>query len=208
MDDIAVFMMPVLILAAGASSRMRGRDKLAMVIDGVALLRRQAVMALEVSDDVRIALPPPPHPRYDLVRDLDVTCVTVPDAAEGMSASLRALFATLGTDGDHALILLADLPDITSSDLRTVINATETHPSALIWRGATSSGKPGHPMIVTRDLFDDFQSLTGDTGGQSIVKKAGDAVHLVPLKDARALQDLDTPEEWADWFATRKDAAY
>ena len=117
-------MMPVLILAAGASSRMRGRDKLAMVIDGVALLRRQAVMALEVSDDVRIALPPPPHPRYDLVRDLDVTCVTVPDAAEGMSASLRALFATLEKDGDHALILLADLPDITSSDLRTVINAT------------------------------------------------------------------------------------
>jgi molybdenum cofactor cytidylyltransferase len=26
-------------------------------------------------------------------------------------------------------------------------------------------------------------------------------VHLVPLKGDRALVDLDTPEDWADWRA-------
>ena len=39
-------MFPLLILAAGAASRMRGPDKLALKIDGVPLLRRQAMAAI------------------------------------------------------------------------------------------------------------------------------------------------------------------
>ena len=196
--------MPVLILAAGASSRMRGRDKLAIAVDGVALLRRQAMMARAVSADVRIALPPRPHPRYDLVQGLDVACIEVQDAAEGLGASLRTLFATLEQTISHAMILLADLPEIESDDLRDVMQATQTHQDALIWRGATALGKAGHPMIVANSLFDKFQRLTGDTGGNSIFKAASDQVHLVPLKDERARLDLDTPEDWAAWKSARK----
>ena len=87
-------MMPVLIPAAGASSRMRGADKLMMDIDGEPLLRRQVSMARAVSDDVRVALPSRPHPRYAAVRDLDVRTFEVSQAAEGISASLRVLFAS------------------------------------------------------------------------------------------------------------------
>ncbi|MEP5632943.1 MAG: nucleotidyltransferase family protein [Tateyamaria sp.] len=197
-------MMPVLILAAGASSRMRGRDKLRIAIDGVPLLRRQAKMALHVSTDVRIALPPRPHPRYDLVKDLTVDCIEVTDAAEGMGASLRALFATLESDVSAALILLGDLPDVDTDDLRSLMAAMHTHSNALIWRCATPSGKAGHPMIVARGVFDDFKALSGDSGGQAILKAAGDALYLVPLKDERARRDLDTPEDWAAWEAARK----
>ena len=37
---------PILILAAGQSRRMRGRDKLMEVVEGQPLIRRQAEMAL------------------------------------------------------------------------------------------------------------------------------------------------------------------
>lgn len=195
--------MPILILAAGASARMRGVDKLLLEVDGAPLLRRQARMALKVSRDVRIALPPRPHARYDVVQDLDVQPIEVADAATGMSASLRALFATLEAEQTHAMVLLSDLPDLTCDDLRAVMAATERHPDALIWRGATSAGKGGHPMIVHQSLFNKFQRLTGDSGGQSVIAELGKSVHLVPLDGTRARQDIDTPEDWAAWHARR-----
>lgn len=196
-------MMPILILAAGASSRMRGMDKLMLDVDGAPLLRRQALMALCVSDDVRVALPPRPHRRYDAVADLAVRQIEVADPSEGLSASLRGLFGTLEADVTHAMVLLCDLPDLTADDLRAVCEAVIQTPDAMIWRGATASGKGGHPMIFARALFDDVQNLTGDSGGQSIVANAGDAVHLVHFQDDRARNDLDTPEAWAAWRAAR-----
>lgn len=196
-------MIPILILAAGASSRMRGTDKLLLDVDGIALLRRQARMALSVSTDVRLTLPPRPHARYDVVQDMPVQTIEVADAADGLSASVRAAFASLEPDIERAMILLADLPDLTADDLRRLMQATQTQPNALIWRGATPEGTGGHPMIVARHLFDAFQSLEGDAGGQSIVKTSADRVHLVPFSDNRARADLDTPEAWAAWRAAR-----
>ncbi|NBR54129.1 MAG: nucleotidyltransferase family protein, partial [Rhodobacteraceae bacterium] len=43
-------MTPILILAAGKSSRMRGRDKHLEEIDGVPLLRRLALAALALGE--------------------------------------------------------------------------------------------------------------------------------------------------------------
>jgi len=194
MEDVSV-----LILAAGASSRMRGRDKLLELVEGVPLLRRQACMALEVSGDVRVALPPAPHPRDDAVADLPVTLVRVPDAAEGMGASLRTLFAAV--TAPRALLLLGDLPALEADDLRAVLAAPATAPGAVIWRGATQDGKGGHPMLVADAAYPDFIALCGDDGGRGVVAKHG--AHLVPLPGTRARLDLDTPEDWAAWRAGR-----
>ncbi|MEL7097744.1 MAG: NTP transferase domain-containing protein [Pseudomonadota bacterium] len=191
---------PILILAAGRSRRMRGRDKLLEDVDGVPLLRRQALLALEVSNDVRIALPPAPHARDAVISDLALRVVRVADAAEGMGASLRTLFGTL-EDAPRALLLLADLPALDASDLAAVLAAPEIAPDAKIWRGATQDGKGGHPMLVDQAVYADFLALRGDDGGRSIVQAHG--AHLVALPGTRARLDLDTPEDWSKWRAGR-----
>lgn len=197
-------MMPILILAAGASSRMRGQDKLLLDVGGVPLLKRQVDIALRASDDVRVALPPAPHPRHTLVSDR-ARRVEVPDAANGLSASLRRMIATLSPQTTHAMILLADLPDITDGDITAVIQAAQTQPDASVWRGATEDGKPGHPLVIAAALFPAFAALTGDTGGQNILRAAREQTVLVPLPGQRARRDLDTPEEWAAWRANAGD---
>ena len=193
-------MMPILILAAGASSRMRGADKLLLDVGGVPLLRRQINAALSVSRDVRVALPPAPHDRYGCVPDA-AQVVAVPDAPQGMSASLRRLIATLSPGTPHAMILLADLPEITSDDLTRVMDAVQTCPDATVWRGATDDGKPGHPLVIAASMFPDFATLSGDTGGQQVLARHLDNTCLVPLPGNRARLDLDTPEDWAAWRA-------
>ena len=199
------FEFPVIMLAAGQSTRMRGRDKLLEHVEGMALLRRQARLARAATTSlVLIALPPAPHPRYGVLEGLDVTPVPVEDADEGMNASLRKAIAALPASATHVMVVLADMPELTVADLRAVAQSIATHPDALIWRGATEKGDPGHPTIFHRSLFSALSALKGDSGGRNVITAHQNKVHIVPLPTNHARLDLDTPEAWKAWRASRE----
>lgn len=189
----------VLILAAGRAARMGGIDKLTEPVDGAPLIRRQARAALACGVPVFVVLPPAPHPRHEALQDLPVIPLVLPGSAEGLSGSLRDGIAALPDEFTHALILLADLPEITADDLRAVLAGPETAPDALVWRGTTADGAPGHPILVARAIFPAFAALRGDDGGQAALKAVEGQVALIPLPGQRARRDLDTPEDWAAW---------
>lgn len=193
---------PIILLAAGQSSRMRGRDKLLEPVDGVPLLRRQAEMACRVtSGPVLVTLPPAPHPRRNALDGVPVEMVTVRDAAEGMNASLRAGIAALPKAAPAAMVLLADLPDLDDDDLNMVIQSVDLSDGNKVWRGATSDGAAGHPIIFAASLFAAIARLHGDSGGREVVAGAQGKMVLVRLPGTRARNDLDTPEAWARWRA-------
>jgi len=191
-------MVPILILAAGESRRMRGRDKLAEPVGGVALLRRQALAALTLGEPVFVALPGPGHDRAQHIADLAVTPLIVPEAAEGMSGTLRGAVAQL-PDCAAFLVVLADLPLIDADAMRAVCDLRAGVPDALIWRGTTEDGKPGHPILFDARLRPEFEDLHGDAGGEAIVRRHPVATVALPGKAARL--DLDTPEDWAAFRA-------
>lgn len=196
--------LPILLLAAGLSRRMRGRDKLLEPVDGQPLLRRVAQRAIAAGiGPVFVALPPAPHPRYAALAGLELTTVPVPDAAQGMSASLCRALAALPQGAPATMILLADLPELTSADLRRVAEAVDPASSRLIWRGASAEGAAGHPVVIARALFAELAELSGDTGAQPVLRRHDARMELVPLPGEHALRDLDTPEAWAAWRAAR-----
>lgn len=190
--------LPILILAAGSSSRMRGRDKLMELIDGVPLLRRSAMRALATGHPVFVTLPALDHPRAYSLEGLHVQTIAVPDAVEGMNASLRRGLEAVA-DAKAAMILLADLPDLETAHLDQVFAARLAQPDASVWRGATETGAPGHPTLIDRSLFARIMALTGDVGAQPVLRTARTV--LVPLPGQAARRDLDTPEAWAEWRA-------
>lgn len=196
--------LPIILLAAGQSSRMRGRDKLLEKIDGVTLLRLQAERARAATKGpVLVALPPAPHPRYAQIADCDVIPIAVPDAASGMSASLRRALQALPYDTTAVMILLADLPELETGDLSAVFDMVDLDSDTVVWRGVTETGAFGHPLVVRSMLFGPLMALSGDTGGAEVIRGYRNRMLAVPLPDARALRDLDTPEEWAAWRAAR-----
>ena len=192
--------LPIIILAAGASSRMGGQDKLLEAVDGAPLIRQQARKALSVTaGPVIMALPPAPHPRYDALQGLEVLLCPVAEAAEGMNASLRTAMQHVPRDAGAVMVLLSDLPELTATDLERIITAWQAHPDHRIWRGETETGAPGHPIIFHADLFAALTDLKGDDGARSIVARHRDRVFAVPLPGQRARRDLDTPEDWKAW---------
>ena len=193
-------MIPVLILAAGQSRRMRGADKLMERIGDQPLIRRQAEAALCAGLQVTVALPALDHPRHQAVADLPVRVIFPPEAAEGMGGTLRAGVAALPV-ADAFMVLLADLPELTAPDLQTMCAAMQAETSALIWQGADCDGKPGHPVIFAASLRQAFADLAGDVGAKPVIKAHQSQRHLVRLPAQHATRDLDTPEEWAAWRA-------
>lgn len=190
----------ILVLAAGASSRMRGRDKLVQPIQGQPILRRVTEQALATGAPVFVTLPPASEARRAALAGCRASLVEVPDAAEGMSCSIiRGLAAVSACDlgpQDGVMILPADMPGFTTGALADLISRFRAEPG-LVWRGSTTEGTPGHPAIFPRDLWPELARITGDEGGRSVLRRHADRVRLLPLPDRMAVLDLDTPEDWA-----------
>lgn len=190
----------ILILAAGASSRMRGADKLVQPVEGTPILRRVAETALATGAPVTVTLPVFAPAREAALSGLPVARIGVPDAALGMSRSLVQGLAEVearnpgATDG--IMVLPADMPGFTVAALTDLI-ARFVAEARCIWRGADEEGQKGHPTIFPRDLWAELAAVTGDEGGRSIIKAHPDRVRLLPLPGRMATLDLDTPEDWA-----------
>ncbi len=190
----------VVLLAAGSSSRMRGRDKLLEDIQGEPLLRHCARIALGAQvDRVNVVLPPNSQPRLAALRGLGVNTVTCQDWQVGMSASIRAGLAAVSLDCDAVIIALADMPEITADHLDRLVAAFDPAAGREICRAISADGAPGHPVLFGRRFFEALAGLSGDRGARDVVQDAADFLIDVPTKGQGASIDLDTPEEWAKW---------
>lgn len=193
----------ILILAAGASCRMRGLDKLVQPIGGVPILRRVAEAAVATGMPVLVALPPAAQARRAALSGFALEMLEIPDAAQGMSRSLvRGVVQVTGRtagDQDGLMVLPADMPGFTSEALDRLIERFQEQPDR-IWRGGTEDGQVGHPTIFPRSLWPELAMVSGDEGGRSVLKAYADRVAVLSLPGEMAVLDLDTPEDWAAYL--------
>jgi molybdenum cofactor cytidylyltransferase len=187
----------LLILAAGASSRMRGADKLMEPVQGQPLLRRVALNALGTGLPVVMTLAPNRPARLAALDGLAVRRVLVTNTGDGMGASVRAGVATIPPD--HAImVLLADMPELDMADLAAVLAAYRVAPTA-IHRACAADGTPGHPVVFPPWARADLLAIAGDAGAKPVLQAHIGEIALVPLPASHAVTDLDTPENWATW---------
>ncbi len=188
----------VLIPAAGRAARMQGRDKLMERVDGLPLLRRQALLALAARLPVLVTLPTDRPARQAALAGLEgLERTELPDASEGIAASIRAGARWAAErEARGLMILLADLPELQVEDLKKMIQAAEKEPQCVI-RAGDASGKPGHPVILPARLFGRLGQLRGDEGAKPVL--TGERITKVTLPGRRATTDLDTPEDWTAW---------
>ncbi len=192
----------ILILAAGASIRMGGPDKLLMSIGKTPLLRAVATVAVSTGAPVFVTLPLAAGSRRAAIADLPVQIVTVADASLGLSRSIvqgvTAVLATTPGPQDGLMILPGDMPGFDTAALSDLITRFRAEPD-VIFRGGTVIGQPGHPVIFPRDLWPKLDTLTGDEGGRSVLQQNQGRVRVIPLPGLMSVLDLDTPADWTAW---------
>ncbi len=190
----------ILLLAAGASTRMRGGDKLMESVAGQPLIAHLAQQARATGFSLFVTLPDLDHPRAGAIHEAKL--IPVPDTDQGMSASIRSGISNLPDDTAGVMILPADMPEITTADFRTLADQFDG-PNGTILRASSvddhGQPHPGHPVLFPRRCFHALKTLTGDSGAKALLRV--ESVRHVPLPGRHALTDLDTPEDWAAWRA-------
>ncbi|MDG2336279.1 MAG: nucleotidyltransferase family protein [Myxococcota bacterium] len=184
-----------LILAAGASQRMPGENKLLLevrkkpmvehVVEAVlgAGLKRVGVVTGYQADRVGAALAA--HP---------VSLVPNANHSEGMASSLRAGLDWLPPASDGVLICLGDMPGLRPAHIKALIRAfaQQTPPKIC---AAGHRGVRGNPVLWPRAYFEAIRALDGDRGARSLLTRYSDRVALIDVGSAAVLQDVDTPAD-------------
>jgi molybdenum cofactor cytidylyltransferase len=182
-----------IVLAAGTSSRMGGRNKLLLEVGGEPLARRVVWAALAAGlDPVVVVL----GHEAERVRDAlaGLACRTVHNAGyeAGMTTSLRAGVAALPEGTPAAVMILADMPQVTAGMLAELAAAESARRPPLVL--SDYEGVLAPPTLFDRALFPELLALPDDRCPRSVVKRHRNAAAVLRWP-ASALADLDRPED-------------
>ncbi|MER9357935.1 NTP transferase domain-containing protein, partial [Mesorhizobium sp. M0514] len=187
----------IVLLAAGRSSRMGGPNKLLALFDGKPLVRRTVERALASKATSTVVVTGHQRERvHQALTGLDVIFADNPDFADGLSSSLKAGIARVGAEAAGAMIVLGDMPGISSADLDRLIEAFRRDGGRSVVRAA-HDGRRGNPVLLPRALFGGIAHLEGDTGARHLVEAEGLDVIDVEIGDGASI-DVDTREALED----------
>ncbi len=188
---------PVVLLAAGRSSRMGGPNKLLALFGGKPLARQSAERALASKANGVIVVTGHQAERVkDALAGLNAVFVENPHFGEGLSTSLKAGVSALADDASGVLVMLGDMPGVSPADLDRLIDAFRSSGGRSVVR-ASHDGRRGNPVILPRSLFAAVSHLEGDTGARHLVEAEGLDVIDVEI-GVGAFVDVDTREALAD----------
>ncbi len=186
-----------LVLAAGRSTRMGGPNKLLATIDGVPLVRHAADAALGAGlAEVVVVTGHQGEVVRGALSDLACRFVANPDYADGLSTSLKAGLAALPDDIDAVVVLLGDMPRVSSALVARLAAAYDPAAGRHIVVPVLD-GRRGNPVLWGKRYFPELMRVTGDQGGRAVLSGAPEAVAEVAAESDDVHLDLDTPEALA-----------
>lgn len=181
------------VLAAGRSSRMAPANKLLVEVDGAPMARRAVDAALGSQAVATVVVLGNEAPRVrQALAGRDAVLVEASDYAQGLSASLRAGLAALPADIDGVLVLLGDMPRVTSAHLDRLIAAFAPGEGRAICI-PTHRAKRGNPILWDARFVPEMKALEGDQGARGLLGAHADQVCEVEMQDDAVLLDVDTP---------------
>jgi CTP:molybdopterin cytidylyltransferase MocA len=181
----------ILVMAAGLSRRM-GHDKLLLQLpNGETILENRIRIAASTRYPVYVALPEQNFKRQSVVDINKATILQCQKSELGLGQSLAEASSKLPEGLDGVLVLLGDMPEITSDDIATICD--EYHPDYII-RALGNNGNPGHPVLIPAVIAQKLVTLRGDTGAREILKTS--RVKTVVIPNQNAFLDIDTEEDW------------
>jgi CTP:molybdopterin cytidylyltransferase MocA len=111
-----------------------------------------------------------------------------------LSSLLMGLETVWSPDLDAIAVLLVDVPLVHAETVRTVVAAWQTTRAPIV--RPVHGARHGHPVVFDRAVFDDLRRADVDVGAKAVFAAHRERVLDVPVDDAWACEDLDTPEDY------------
>jgi molybdenum cofactor cytidylyltransferase len=196
---------PVIVLAAGRSSRMGQPKALLSLGAGETFLTRIARTFLDagVADVVVVV----GHDADAIVQSfaesgLPARFVLNRNYDRGQLSSLIAGLDVVDRPGTTAtLVALVDVPLVSSATVRTVIDRYRATGAPVV--RPTSGTRHGHPLLIDRSLFDALRTADPAAGSKPIIRAHASSEGDVPIEDEGAFVDVDTAEDYTRLISDR-----
>jgi molybdenum cofactor cytidylyltransferase len=187
-------MIIAVVLSAGESSRM-GRPKALLPIEGQRFIERiiRVIGKSRVGRTI-VVLGHHADQLRGQIEDLPVEVVINPDYHKGQLSSLQAAIRHIEKDDrcDAMLVHLVDHPFIDVALVDALIERFyETKKLIVVPR---YRGKRGHPVIFSRDLFQELLDAALDQGAKAVVNAHRQETLEIEWRDEGITLDIDTPE--------------
>lgn len=181
------------VLAAGSSSRM-GRNKLLLELNGETVVQRAVRTAHEAGLEPIVVVLGHEADRVQLeLSELHCIPVVNPDHTQGQGTSLRVGVAEAATRCGGLVILLADMPFVTTSMITALVERFRATGAPVVVSRYGEVEAP--PTLFDRALFPELLALSGDGGARQVAQRhAAEAASVSWPPDA--LGDIDVPEDY------------
>ncbi len=183
---------PIILLAAGASSRM-GQPKQLLPWGNQTLIENQIHTLLKTGHPVHVVLGSNSNLVIPVIEKYDVNIVINTDWESGMGSSISLGISEIiqkYPDANGVLITLLDQPLITTSYIEKMLETYQPG-SQQILVSRSASGWTGVPVIFDKCYFKELSELKNQEGAKKIVKRHEENVIL--LDGGELLEDMDTP---------------
>ena len=216
-----------ILLAAGISRRMGGRDKLLLEYEGKSLLQRAVELLdfLPVYERILVTT----KARFEFINSQYILTPTLsarktlsqvefmpavhasnpqhpiraiinPNPEKGQSGSLR--LGLNAASGDCYLFLAADQPLLTHTCLQPMFELAETNADKIIF--PSINGVPCTPTLFPARFREDLLSLTGDTGGRAVREAYPESCLAFDVKHPVCFIDIDSETDYQVILSTAK----
>lgn len=185
------------VLAAGTSSRMQGRNKLLLPVAGEPAIRRtvtsvlgaqpQEVVVVTGYQGVEVAA---------ALQGLPIELLANPRFEEGQMTSVAAGIAALTRATDAVMVCLGDMVLLTSADYRELAGlcVQQTEKSIVVPR---YRGQRGNPVVIAAWRIPEILIERPNLGCRKFIDDHPQDVLVHESPHDRVIADMDTPEDFA-----------
>ena len=185
-----------IVLAAGRSSRFDGGNKLLADFQGRPVIHHvMTAVAASPVDEIILVTAAFGGKIFASAGQGRWRTIVNPDAEDGISSSIQYGLSHLEGDIDGALIILADMPRVSTAMIERLCTTFLARQGHAIVFPQTADGQQGNPVLWPKPLFAELMALTGDVGGKAILARYTHLHCPVPVEDNAVLYDIDTKDD-------------
>lgn len=186
---------PVLLLAAGSSSRL-GQPKQLLPWGKVTLIEHQIITLLNTGNPVNVVLGCHSDLIIPVLKNYKINIIINDRWEEGMGSSISSGIAQIERsfpDVSAVIISLIDQPFVSASHIK-IITGNYIPDCNQIIVSQSDSGWIGVPALFDKTYFKHLIKLEKDEGAKKIIKRFEENVTILNCKDL--LEDIDTTEAY------------
>lgn len=183
------------VLAAG-QGRRAGRNKLMVDVGNNTPLFMKAVNAAIGADASPVFVITGYHDEemQPFLDEVDVNVIYNPSFHAGVKTSIELGLKSVPNFCDGAMLLPADMPNLTASDLNKLITRFKTGVEKQVLMFA-NKGVKANPVIWSRALFDKADIVPENAAQRPVFMEHADYTTLVDIKDKNKLFDVTFPSD-------------